>query len=56
MVVQCCVCKKIRQADGSWRHQAIPAGEENYVSHSYCPECFEPIMAEFRSEKKQSAE
>ncbi|MCP4642653.1 MAG: hypothetical protein GY851_19565 [bacterium] len=39
MIVQCCVCKKVRQRDESWRalEQALP--DKAAVSHGYCPVC-----------------
>ncbi|MFA5125267.1 MAG: hypothetical protein WC473_05615 [Patescibacteria group bacterium] len=40
MIVQCCVCRRVRLSGVSgvsWAEQAIPPGED--VSHGYCPEC-----------------
>jgi len=39
MIVQCCVCKKVRD-DGKWtRLDDAPIPDTNDVSHGYCPEC-----------------
>jgi len=39
MVVQCCVCKKVRQTDGSWTEQSVEGRRD--ISHGYCPDCFD---------------
>ncbi|MFA6228082.1 MAG: hypothetical protein WC668_02745 [Patescibacteria group bacterium] len=41
MVIQCCVCSKVRSA-GTWEVRSIPPGEQ--VSHGYCPECAEKVF------------
>ena len=38
MVVVCCICKKIKQADGSFAEGNVPEGAE--VSHGICEPCF----------------
>lgn len=37
MITQCSFCKKIRQANGKFVPQEIPAGAQ--ISHTYCPPC-----------------
>lgn len=49
MIVQCCVCKKIR-IDQSWR---MPRGHflpSEHISHGYCPECASQAYAKLRQE------
>ena len=46
MIVQCCVCKKIRQ-DGGWVEPKKWLDPEN-VSHGYCPACAAEAFAEIR--------
>ncbi|HRI86789.1 MAG TPA: hypothetical protein PLJ47_01170 [Candidatus Hydrogenedentes bacterium] len=39
MIVQCCVCQKVRKND-RWSRLAKPVNQnEMMVSHGYCPEC-----------------
>lgn len=37
MITQCSFCKKIRQANGKFVPQEIPADAQ--ISHTYCPRC-----------------
>lgn len=37
MVVQCCVCKRVR-VDGAWAPPVQPIDPDE-VSHAYCPAC-----------------
>ena len=46
MVVQCCVCKKVRRQSGEWAAFAPPTPSE--TSHGYCPRCAEIALAEIR--------
>ncbi len=46
MVVQCCVCQKIR-LNGTWLDRELPCSPED-VSHGYCPECAAEAFAEIR--------
>ncbi len=46
MIVQCCVCRKIRQ-DGGWVEPKKWLDPEN-VSHGYCPACAAEAFAEIR--------
>lgn len=45
MMIQCCVCQKIRQPNKSWIEQSTE-GEE--VSHTYCPLCLQQAMADVK--------
>ncbi|MDZ4859270.1 MAG: hypothetical protein SGI88_09805 [Candidatus Hydrogenedentes bacterium] len=39
MIVQCCVCEKVRE-DGQWFALGKPVNHhETLVSHGYCPGC-----------------
>ena len=38
MIVQCCVCKKVR-TNGSWTEPGERTEDAMSVSHGYCPEC-----------------
>lgn len=44
----CCVCKKIRNEDGSWQQleSYISENSSTEFSHSYCPECAKKAMEE----------
>ncbi len=44
MVVQCCVCKKIREND-SWVEATFYFDPEE-ASHGYCPACSAQALAE----------
>jgi len=46
MVIQCCVCKKVR-VDGHWTRK-VPEPLNEPVSHGYCPRCAEAAFAEIR--------
>lgn len=46
MIVQCCVCEKVRE-DGRWFVLATPVDHhETLVSHGYCPECADEAFGE----------
>lgn len=47
MVVQCCVCKKIR-IDGVWMLTESNAARFDEVSHGYCPSCADDAFREVR--------
>ncbi len=47
MVIQCCVCKKVR-VKGYWRDVPVRHGKAP-VSHGYCPRCAEAAFAEIRA-------
>jgi len=53
-IVQCCVCKKVKQNDESWQHNSIP--EKSRISHGYCPDCaklaWSKLEEEANAEKK----
>jgi len=38
MIVQCCVCKKVRE-NGLWTFTDQVALDRQNVSHGYCPQC-----------------
>lgn len=42
-LTQCCVCRKIKRADGEWELWDVdPEDNPSYsVSHTYCPVCKE---------------
>lgn len=42
MVVQCCVCKSIRDS-GKWKKKPVSEGQQ--VSHTYCPHCLDKESA-----------
>jgi len=48
MVVQCCVCKRIRVED-NWVGVANPESIARTASHGYCPTCFVEALAERRT-------
>ncbi len=54
MVVQCCVCRKVRVA-GRWVSGEELVREQSGISHGYCPPCaavaFEEIRALNRAEE-----
>ncbi|MFA6451822.1 MAG: hypothetical protein WCX65_20290 [bacterium] len=39
MVIQCCACKRIKQADGKFVDGIVLASDANDISHGYCPYC-----------------
>lgn len=49
MITRCCICKKVRQEDGSWQEQSIEGRRD--VSDTYCPPCYEKVMVELRQER-----
>jgi hypothetical protein len=46
MVVQCCVCRKVR--DGSRWNKPPKGHHPETVSHGYCPVCAAEAFAEIR--------
>jgi hypothetical protein len=48
MVVQCCVCKKVRQQSGIWIRTNLSAEAARETSHGYCPRCAETAFSEIR--------
>jgi DNA primase large subunit len=46
MVVQCCVCKRVRDR-GQYRH-AWPGELPLHVSHTYCPRCARETLAKLQ--------
>lgn len=53
MIVQCCVCRKIRQAD-LWVEPDARSTEGEDVSHGYCPECGTEALEEFDADRKST--
>ena len=49
MIVQCCVCGKVRH-DGRWesRDREVAATNPMDISHGYCPACAAEAFAEVR--------
>lgn len=48
MIVQCCVCRRVRE-NGAW--VAPPESANDEISHGYCPACSERIFAEIRERR-----
>ena len=49
MIVQCCVCQKLRE-DGVWVRKVVPPEEVKTISHTYCPSCLEETQRQLREE------
>ena len=47
MIVQCCVCNKVRDAQGEWVTPAEKIDREQ-ASHGYCPACAADAFAEIQ--------
>lgn len=58
MIVQCCVCKKIRYGNNVWKHAAEKQDSIHLeASHGYCPKCAKAAFQEiYESRRKQSAQ
>ncbi|MBN2307414.1 MAG: hypothetical protein JXR94_00495 [Candidatus Hydrogenedentes bacterium] len=54
MIVQCCVCKKVRK-DGHWVELRTPLRKGAFVSHGYCPVCAAKAFEEVRRVVADSA-
>jgi hypothetical protein len=50
MQTQCCVCLKIKQADGTWKEHH----EKIYASHGYCPACKEIELKKIRKMQNEN--
>gem|GEM_PF-3139496 len=48
MLVQCCVCKKIRKGK-RWVDITSPLSACCHISHGYCPVCAEAAFAELHA-------
>ena len=44
MIKMCCVCRKVEEA-GQWSTGHC-LGENEQVTHGYCPECYAVVMTE----------
>ena len=53
MLSICCVCKKVRDKDNSWKpiDNYVSDHSEASFSHGYCPECYEKAKEEMKSRK-----
>jgi len=54
MVVQCCVCGKVRSGE-RWVRMGKGALLTGAVSHGYCPSCAHRAFAEIRRTAEQRA-
>ncbi len=50
MITQCCVCKKVRQDDGSWTSQETEGRMD--ISHGYCPKCYAQVLKDIEEGKQ----
>jgi len=54
MIVQCCVCGKVRREDGAWDPADQHPSEK--ISHGYCPDCAREAFANINiPQKKESS-
>jgi len=51
LIVQCCVCRKIRHKSGRWDAIIPPPNTE--VSHTYCETCAQQVLQKMRDENKR---
>ena len=51
MLVQCCVCKRVRKG-GAWVKMRPPPDREGGVSHGYCPACAAKAFEQVRHMKR----
>ncbi|MAF13298.1 MAG: hypothetical protein CMI53_00185 [Parcubacteria group bacterium] len=56
MIVQCCVCKKIRRGPEGSATWSLAAKEDlgPGVSHGYCPKCADKALAQIRNAQGKS--
>ena len=54
MTIQCCVCRKVKGADGEYKDSSKPLGDK--VSHGYCPKCAEKAFAEIENIRKTNGD
>jgi len=50
MLVQCCVCHKVRNENNKWVVSIVPS--DAVVSHTYCEECTDNALADIRRQKR----
>lgn len=55
MLVQCCVCNKMRDR-GRWKDPPDVERGEQEVSHGYCPSCAAKVFAEIRNRHQEDEE
>lgn len=48
MIIQCCVCKKVRNKS-RWIELSDTLDVEARISHGYCPKCVTEAFAEIES-------
>lgn len=48
MIIQCCVCHKIRSEE-TWLEIVNEAICDKVISHGYCPACFDAALIEVLS-------
>lgn len=46
IIVVCCVCRKVKQADGTYMTQLLAPDADAGLSHGYCPECAADVFKE----------
>jgi hypothetical protein len=53
-IAACCVCGKVRLADGAWIPPSDAGGlhAEETLSHGYCPACARDIMQEYAAQRE----
>jgi len=51
LIVQCCVCRRMRHQSNGWEALTIPPNVE--ISHTYCESCGEKILQELRGGKQK---
>ncbi|NIA14079.1 MAG: hypothetical protein GWP08_08355 [Nitrospiraceae bacterium] len=47
MIVQCCLCKKVRRGK-RWEKPHARELDDKHVSHGYCPVCADKAFTEMR--------
>lgn len=45
---QCCSCRKMKQPDGTWKHEKRFDANTPGLSHGICPPCKDTTLAMFR--------
>ncbi|GMU92264.1 MAG: hypothetical protein AMXMBFR4_13220 [Candidatus Hydrogenedentota bacterium] len=56
MIVQCCVCEKVREG-GQWFLLSKPVQMDETISHGYCPDCAAEAFGELyrRAQAREAA-
>ena len=50
MIIQCCVCQKVR-LENQWVEAIANLSAENEISHTYCPACKAQFILVIRKKK-----